>query len=130
MRRNLKTISFIGAAVLLLAASASAGKERAAAERGLCPDTFCVFTETDYGGQEVDVTKIGLSNKVDNKIHGLASSLINDRESAALFYAKRDGRGRTFCLNSGDGLTHLADVSMAGFSSTRLLERRSCFPHH
>jgi hypothetical protein len=71
------------------------------------------------------VTKLGLSNKVDNKIPDQAQSLINDRGSAAIFYAKRDGRGRAICINLGDGITDLLQVQLNGFDSTRLIQR-SC----
>ena len=51
-----------------IAGGASAGPdaERERVARGLCPNTLCVFTATDYGGNRVDVTKLGVSNKVDN----------------------------------------------------------------
>jgi hypothetical protein len=73
----------------------------------------------------VDVTKLGLSNKVDNQIPDQAASLINDRGSAAIFYAKRDGKGRAICINLGDGLDDLQQVQLNGFDSTRLI-KRSC----
>jgi len=106
-------------------ASAGPGAEREQLARGLCPDTLCVFTATNYGGTQVDVTKRGVSNKVDNQIPDQAASLINDRQSAAIFYAKRDGKGRAICINLGDGLTDLQEVQLSGFDSTRLI-RRSC----
>lgn len=111
----------------LISAGASAGPaaDRDQAARGLCPDTFCVFAETNYGGTQVDVTKLGVSNKVDNLLPGQASSLINDRGSAAVFYAKRDAKGRAICINLGDGLTDLQQVQLDGFDSTRLM-RGSC----
>ena len=84
-----------------------------------------LFTATDYGGTQVDVTKVGVSNKVDNQIPDQARSLINDRGSAAIFYAKRGGKGRAICINLGDGLTDLGQVQLNGFDSTRLI-RRSC----
>jgi hypothetical protein len=86
---------------------------------------LCVFTATDFGGTEVDVTKLGVSNKVDNQIPDQAASLINDRQSAAIFYAHRNGKGRAVCINLGDGLTDLQEVQLIGFDSTRLI-RRSC----
>ena len=86
---------------------------------------MCVFTASNYGGTQVDVTKLGVSNKVDNQIPDEAASLINDRQSAAIFYAQRDGKGRAICINLGDGLTDLSDVQLNGFDSTRLI-RRSC----
>jgi len=86
---------------------------------------LCVFTATDFGGTQVDVTKLGVSNKVDNQIPNQAASLINDRGSAAIFYEKRDGKGRAICINLGDGLTDLPEVQLNGFDSTRLI-RRSC----
>ena len=120
------------AAAILLAsgfisggASAGPAAEREQAARGMCPDTLCVFTATDYGGTQVDVTKLGVSNKVDNQIPDQAASLINDRGSAAIFYAKRNGKGRAICINLGDGLTDLQQVQLSGFDSTRLI-RRSC----
>jgi hypothetical protein len=118
------------ATVLAVAAVASAGGESGPTKRGNCPETFCVFTANDFTGQEVDVTKIGLSNEVDNKIPGQAASVMNDRSGATFFYAKRNGKGRTMCINSGDVLSHLAEVQLEGFASTRLVERRSCFRHH
>lgn len=109
------------------------GKElcnaKAPTARGSCPNTFCVFTEQDFGGTEVDVTKLGISNKVDNKIPGQARSVVNDRDGATFFYRKRDGKGRTMCINSGDSLSDVAEVQLSGFSSTRLIERKTCFPH-
>jgi hypothetical protein len=86
---------------------------------------LCVFTATNYGGTQVDVTKLGVSNKVDNQIPDQAASLINDRGSAAIFYEKRDARGRAICINLGDGLPDVQDVQLSGFDSTRLI-RRSC----
>jgi hypothetical protein len=86
---------------------------------------LCVFTNTDYGGTQVDVTELGVSNKVDNQIPDQAESLINDRGSAAIFYEKRGGKGRAICINSGDGLDDLSDVQLGGLDSTRLI-RRSC----
>ena len=86
---------------------------------------MCVFTATDYVVTHVDVTKLGVSNKVDNQIPDQAASLINDRGSAAIFYAKRNGKGRAICINLGDGLTDLQQVQLSGFDSTRLI-RRSC----
>ena len=73
--------------------------------------------------------KLGLSNRLDNKIPGQAQSLVNDRDGAAFFYAKRDGRGRTMCINSGDSIYDLAQVQLVGASSTRLIKRKSCFHH-
>ena len=86
---------------------------------------MCVFTATDYVGTHVDVTKLGVSNKVDNQIPDQAASLINDRGSAGIFYGKRDGKGRAICINLGDGLSDLQQVQLSGFDSTRLI-RRSC----
>ena len=110
-----------------ISAGASAGPaaDREQVARGLCPDTLCVFTATDFGGTQVDVTKLGVSNKVDNQIPDQAASLINDRGSAAIFYEKRDGKGRAICINLGDGLADLSDVQLGGFDSSRLI-RRSC----
>jgi hypothetical protein len=113
--------------VLAAAAVASAGGGSADVKRGICANTLCVFTDTDFAGQEVDVTKLGLSNRLDNKIPGQAESLVNDRDGAAFFYAKRDGKGRTMCINSGDSIDDLAQVQLVGASSTRLIKRRSCF---
>jgi Peptidase inhibitor family I36 len=106
-------------------ASAGPAADREQVARGICPDTLCVFTANDYGGTQVDVTKLGVSNKVDNQIPDQAASLINDRGGAAIFYEKRDGKGRAICINSGDGLTVLNQVQLSGFDSTRLT-RRSC----
>jgi hypothetical protein len=104
-------------------AGTAGGAERAA--RGSCPDTLCVFTDPDFTGQHADITKLGLSNKVDNQIPDQAASLINDRGSAAIFYAKRDGKGRAICINYGDGLRDLQEVQLSGFDSTRLI-KHSC----
>lgn len=113
----------------LISGGASAGSpggdtpEKSA--RGLCPDTLCVFTADDFGGTQVDVTKPGLSNKVDNQIPDQAASLINDRGSAAIFYEKRDGRGRAICINLGDDIDDLQQVQLDGLDSTRLI-KKSC----
>jgi hypothetical protein len=104
-------------------ASAGPAYDRERVARGICPETLCVFTDTDFGGTQVDVTKLGVSNKVDNQIPDQAASLINDRGSAAIFYAKRDGKGRAICINLGDGLTSLQEVQLNGFDSTRLIRR-------
>jgi hypothetical protein len=73
----------------------------------------------------VDVTKLGVSNKVDKKIPDQAASLINDRPvgRAAVFYEKRNGKGRAICINSGDGINDLNQVQLDGLDSTRLLKR-------
>ncbi len=68
------------------------------------------------------MTKLGVSNKVDNQIPNQAASLINDRGSAAIFYEKRDGKGRAICVNLGDGITDLQQVQLSGFDSTRLIK--------
>ena len=115
----------LGAGFISAGASGGPAADREQVARGLCPDTLCVFTATNYGGTQVDVTKRGVSNKVDNQIPDQAASLINDRQSAAIFYAKRDGKGRAICINLGDGLTDLQEVQLNGFDSTRLI-RRSC----
>jgi Peptidase inhibitor family I36 len=106
-------------------ASAGPAPDRERVARGSCPDTLCVFTADNYSGTQVDVTKLGVSNKVDKQIPDQAASLINDRGSAAIFYEKRDGKGRAICINLGDGLTDLQEVQLSGFDSTRLI-RGSC----
>ena len=68
------------------------------------------------------MTKLGVSNKVDNQIPNQAASLINDRGSAAIFYEKRDGKGRAICINLGDGINDLQQVQLSGFDSTRLIK--------
>lgn len=120
------------AAILLTAglisggASAGPSAERAQPHaRGSCPDTLCVFTDTNFTGTHADLTKLGLSNKVDNQIPDQAESLINDRGSAAIFYEKRDGKGRAICINLGDGIDDLQQVALGGFDSTRLI-KQSC----
>lgn len=122
----------VAAAILLAAglisggaSAGSTGSDREAVARGSCPDTLCVFTDTDFTGTHVDVTKRGLSNKVDNQIPDQAESLINDRGSAAIFYEKRDGKGRAICINLGDGINDLQQVQLFGFDSTRLI-KKSC----
>jgi Tol biopolymer transport system component len=96
-------------------------------QRGLCPHALCFFEDQAGLGGHVDVTKIGVSNRLAKLMNNQASSVYNDRTGAAFIYDNRNAEGPHICLETGDGFDDMTDASFNDMAtSTKLTHRKHC----
>jgi hypothetical protein len=98
-----------------------------------------VWSKANYEGDRLVIDKLGLSNKIFNKMNDKASSArLRYSDGAAALYEDTDGGGDTLCLLDAPGLRKYPDLSEIGggdngydniISSSQLSEEPfgSCF---
>jgi len=138
--RRARTAPLIALAVLTLLAAPSSASPGAAKARPECPqNSLCVWSKANYEGDRLVIDKLGLSNKIFNKMNDKTSSArLRYSDGAAELYEDTDGGGDTLCLLDAPGLRKYPDLSEIGggengydniISSSQLSEEPfgSCF---
>jgi len=119
-------LSAAAAAMLILLGLAPLGNQ-ARGVTPVCPRGYlCVFEDANYGGQVVKFHRLGLSNRLADKMDDAASSVMNRRGGVSYLYEDPDGGGGSFCLEPHQSSTYVGDQFNDVASSTRLTKKNHC----
>jgi hypothetical protein len=83
----------------------------------------CVYPNNNISGTPVRFDRLGLSNKLYEKMNNDGQSVINNTSYSLVLYDQRDGIGKLVCIPGGGYMTNLDAEDANKASSTKLRDR-------